>query len=134
MDRKTIKLITKSVQSFGISHFKVREDGSINYISNEPQPTEEEIQAKIAELQEQEKQKQAIQKAKTEGKPYKKGQDPVSFTSEDAIGMLQVKTAFELGVTKTNIKFSNGTILPMTADGFVNFAEWFVEQRNSFFI
>lgn len=58
----------------------------------------------------------------------------IPFMNEDAIAMLQVKAAFEIGVLSTNIEFSNGTILPITAAEFADFAAWFVEQRNSYFI
>ena len=58
----------------------------------------------------------------------------VSLTSKDALGLLQVKTAFELGVTKTNFKFQNGTVMEMTPEVFGTFAPWFAEKRNEFFI
>lgn len=58
----------------------------------------------------------------------------ISFTKEDAIGMIQVKTGFELGLTNTNIEFDNGTIVPIEASEFADFAIWFAEKRNSFFI
>lgn len=58
----------------------------------------------------------------------------VPFTNEDAIGMLQVKAAFEMGVTNTNIEFSNGTIMPMNVSDFPAFAAWFVEKRNGYFV
>ncbi len=58
----------------------------------------------------------------------------VSLTSKDALGLLQVKTAFELGVTKTNFKFQNGTVMEMTPEVFGIFAPWFAEKRNEFFV
>ena len=58
----------------------------------------------------------------------------IPFTSEDAVGLLQVSAAFELGIQNTNIEFSNGTKMPITKDEFPAFAAWFVEQRNSFFV
>ncbi len=57
----------------------------------------------------------------------------ISFTADDGNGVLQVKAAFDLGLTKTNIHFANGTVMPITATEFSEFALWFVEQRNSFF-
>lgn len=56
-----------------------------------------------------------------------------SLTSEDGNGVIQVKNAFEMGLTETNIHFENGTILPMTAADFPAFALWFVTERNKFF-
>ena len=53
--------------------------------------------------------------------------------NEDAIALMQVKSAFGMGVTSTNIEFSNGTIMPMTPTAFQEFAIWFVNKRNSFF-
>lgn len=58
----------------------------------------------------------------------------IPFMNEDAVAMLQVKAAFEMGVLETNIEFSNGTILNITAQDFATFAQWFVAQRNSYFI
>ena len=57
----------------------------------------------------------------------------ISFTKDDGNGVVQVKSAFDLGVTSTIIHFENGTKLPMTEDEFPEFALWFVEKRNSFF-
>lgn len=58
----------------------------------------------------------------------------IPFTDMDAMGMLQVKAAFELGLTATNIEFSNGTVMPMSAAEFPVFALWFVEKRNGYFV
>lgn len=69
---------------------------------------------------------------KTYGESY--GIYRIPFKNEDAMGLLQVKAAFELGLTNTNIIFSNGTIMPIEAKDFMTFASWFVEKRNSFFV
>jgi len=58
----------------------------------------------------------------------------VSLTNRDALAMLQIKTAFELGVKSTNIKFENGTVMEMKAEDFKDFAIWFAIERNKFFI
>jgi len=58
----------------------------------------------------------------------------VPIANEDAMAMLQVKTAFELGATDTNIHFSNGTVMPINSTDFPAFATWFVTQRNSLFV
>lgn len=58
----------------------------------------------------------------------------VSFTKNDGDGLVQVKSAFELGLTETVIRFENGTLLPIKADEFLEFAVWFVNRRNNFFI
>jgi hypothetical protein len=57
----------------------------------------------------------------------------VSFTKDDGDGMIQVKISFELGMQSTNIRFDNGTVMPMTADKFLEFSTWFVDKRNKFF-
>ena len=54
----------------------------------------------------------------------------ISFEASDALGMLQVESAFKMGITFTNIEFSNGTILPMTNTNFEAFAVWFAEKQN----
>ena len=58
----------------------------------------------------------------------------VPFTSEDANGLMQVNTAFAMGVVSTNIHFSNGVVMPIAAIDFEAFALWFVTKRNSFFL
>ena len=58
----------------------------------------------------------------------------ISFTSEDGNGMMQVRTAFDLGVEATTIYFSNGTKMPITTAEFGAFAAWFVQKRNEFFV
>lgn len=70
---------------------------------------------------------------KTTGLEYGTTGVVVPFTSDDAIGVLQVKAALEMGVTSTNIVFSNGQTLPMAAADFTEFATWFAQQRNAFF-
>lgn len=72
------------------------------------------------------------EKAKTDGELY--GGYKVPFTNADAIGMLQVKAAFEMGVMSTNVEFSNGVVMPMSAADFPAFAAWFVDKRNGYFV
>lgn len=79
---------------------------------------------------------QLLQQAKAEGEIYSlNGTDyKVPFMKDDADGLLQVKAAFDLGVGSTNIHFTNGTVMPITAAEFMDFAIWFVNKRNSFFM
>lgn len=58
----------------------------------------------------------------------------VSLTKDDGDGLLQVKAGFELGLTETVINFKNGTKLPIKASEFLSFAQWFVTERNRFFV
>lgn len=58
----------------------------------------------------------------------------ISFTKEDGDGLVQVKSAFELGLTQTTIHFSNGTKMPISSSEFQTFALWFVNKRNEFFL
>lgn len=69
---------------------------------------------------------------KTNGALY--GVYKIPFTNMDAMGMLQVKAGFEMGLASTNIEFSNGTIMPIGAAEFSIFALWFVEKRNGYFV
>lgn len=57
----------------------------------------------------------------------------ISVTAQDGTAMLQVKGAFEIGVTDTVIYFANGTKLPMTASEFPDFSLLFVSERNKYF-
>ena len=78
----------------------------------------------------------AIADHKTNGELYTLGgvEYQVPFMKDDADGLLQVKSAFDMGVLSTNIHFTNGTIMPITSTEFAAFAMWFVEKRNSFFV
>jgi len=58
----------------------------------------------------------------------------VSLTKDDGDGLVQVKSGFEMGLTETVIHFENGVKMPMTAEEFPEFALWFVNERNKFFI
>ena len=58
----------------------------------------------------------------------------ISFTKDDGDGLVQVKSAFELGLTSTLIHFDNGTKMPITSVEFGAFAAWFVQKRNEFFV
>lgn len=57
----------------------------------------------------------------------------ISLTSKDAIALLQIKAAFELGADRTVFKFENGTKMEMTPEMFPEFAAFFVKRRNEFF-
>ena len=58
----------------------------------------------------------------------------VPLDNNAALLMMQVKNAFEMGVTSTNIEFDNGTIMPIQATEFTDFAMWFATERNKFFM
>lgn len=58
----------------------------------------------------------------------------ISFTKEDGDGLVQVKSAFDLGLTQTTIHFSNGTKMLISSSEFLEFALWFVNKRNEFFL
>ena len=57
----------------------------------------------------------------------------ISFTKDDGDGIMQVKIAFELGLTETIIHFDCGTKMPIRVEDFMEFALWFVVERNKFF-
>jgi hypothetical protein len=76
--------------------------------------------------------KEASRALKNEGEYY--DSNLISYTDEDASAMMQVKIAFDFGETQTNIHFSNGTILPITAEEFPDLAQWFVSKRNAYFL
>jgi len=52
---------------------------------------------------------------------------------DDALTLLQVKAAFELGETQTVIEFSNSEKVPVTAEQFASLAMAFSAARNSLF-
>ena len=115
----------------GFSEFTttVDENGVVTY---EPQELDDAIKAEEAK----QAQLEAERVAKEEGEIYTLNDVDykISFTKDDADGMMQVKTAFEMGLTATNIHFYNGTVVPVDVDTFTPLAIWFVEKRNSFFV
>ena len=59
----------------------------------------------------------------------------VSLTTEDANGLIQVKTAFEFGITETNFECSNGTFVPIKSlKDLLHLGEFLVTERNKFFV
>ena len=83
-----------------------------------------------------EEQSRLRKEAMLTGQPYTLNgiEYQISFTANDGNGMLQVKSAFELGLTNTTIHFDNGTKMPITNVEFQDFGLWFVNQRNQYFI
>jgi hypothetical protein len=77
-----------------------------------------------------------IEKAKNEGAVYNlNGVDyKISLTSDDAVGLMQIKTAFDLGVTNTVLHCANGTKVPLTPPDLMPLAQWFTQKRNQFFV
>lgn len=65
------------------------------------------------------------------GKDY--NGNTISFTKDDTDGVIQVKSAFEMGLQETIIHFKCGTKLPMKVEDFNDFALWFMQERNKFF-
>ncbi|DAB40289.1 MAG TPA: hypothetical protein CFH81_08830 [Sulfurovum sp. UBA12169] len=100
--------------------------------------TKEVLGISLEEIEAADKRK--AQKARKEamlaGAPYTLNNTvyQISFTSDDANGLMQVGKAFELGVTSTVVKFENGTTMPVTPAEFSDFAVWFVAERNRFFV
>ena len=107
---------------------KYIEFDTLKEVSNADIRTAENIKA----LNEKEQKDLLIRDAlMLEGEEYNGYQ--ISFTKDDGDGLVQVKSAFELGLTSTIIHFENGTKMPITAEEFPTFAVWFVERRDNFF-
>ena len=101
----------------------------------EPEFSEKELEA-IAKEKANSEAKEQRAAAMLEGDIYPlAGVDyRVSFTKDDGDGLMQVKSAFELGLASTIIYFANGAKMPITAEEFEAFAVWFVNKRNEFFV
>lgn len=106
------------------------EDGTIDTITESQIKQEQEEQALKLE------QSEARDEAMLTGATYTLNDTvyQISFTKEDGDGLVQVKSAFEWGLTQTTIHFSNGTKLPISSTDFPSFALWFVNKRNEFFL
>ena len=76
---------------------------------------------------------EAEREAKNTGLPYLDTGITVPFTNEDAMGVLQVKAGFEMGLTGTVLYLSNGSKLPLTDAEFPDFSLWFMTNRSGFF-
>jgi hypothetical protein len=79
------------------------------------------------------KDKENSRELKIQGKPYTDGGPNISFTKNDAVGVLQVKAAFALGIHNTTLEFDNETKLPIRAEDFQDFFSWYMKERLSFF-
>lgn len=128
--------IVEGKQESGIGEFVP--DGFTVY-ENEPQ---ELVDALALEKQEQEEQALKLEQSKARDEAMLAGATynlnnkdyQISFTKEDGDGLVQVKSAFELGLTQTTIHFSNGTRLLISSSEFLEFTLWFVNKRNEFFL
>ena len=89
------------------------------------------------ELQKQAKAK-AIYDRKYVGTEYANISDEiyiVSLTNDDANGLIQVKTAFEMGISETNFYFENGTVIPLKSiDDLLHLGQFVSIERNKFFL
>ena len=87
-------------------------------------------QDKVAEIVAKSSKSVGVDYTSLSGDTYK-----VSLTSDDANGLIQVKTAFEFGVTETNFECSNGTIVPIKSiEDLLHLGEFMITERNKFFI
>lgn len=115
-------------------------DGFIVYIVG--QEPDELLILLETEKQEQEEQALKLEQSKARDEAMLAGATynlnnkdyQISFTKEDGDGLVQIKSAFELGLTQTTIHFSNGTKLLISSSEFLEFALWFVNKRNEFFL
>ena len=101
-------------------------------IEEEFTPEELEAQATIST-------KQKISLDKQNGKVYTSLDNIdyiVPLTSEDANGLIQVQIGFEKGyISSTNFICSNGVTIPLdSVTNLLHLGEWFVKERNKFFI
>lgn len=115
----------------GNRHYKLVQEWIAEGNTPEPEFTPEELTAK-AELEAEQEASKLRAEAMLTGFEYNGHQ--ISVTAEDGTGLLQVKGAFEMGVTDTVIHFENGTKLPMSASDFTSFALLFVTERNKYFV
>lgn len=95
-------------------------------------PPKTEAQIEAEQLAQAKEDRKALM---LQGKPYtlNSKEYQISFTKDDGDGIVQVQIGFSLGLPSTIIHFDSGAEVPITADEFLPFALWFVENRNSFF-
>lgn len=88
--------------------------------------TPENIALEVEKKEEVERKKIMLQGAMYNG--YQ-----ISFTKDDGDGIVQIKSAFEMGLSSTIIHFDCGTKMPINSSEFNDFALWFMAERNKFF-
>ena len=55
----------------------------------------------------------------------------VSLSNDDANGLIQVRTAFEMGITETKFYFENGTVVPLkSVDDLLHLGQFVSVERN----
>ena len=87
-------------------------------------------QDKVAEIVAKSSKSVGVEYTNLSGDTYK-----VSLTSDDANGLIQVKTAFEFGITETNFECINGTTVPINSiEDLRHLGEFVATERNKFFI
>ena len=125
---KAIKLIYPEIK-FTYQNNKFNILNNINIDLNK-------VEQKAKELEEKYNKQQTIEKIKTEGLTYTLNNQTykIPLTSKDAIGLIQVKNAFELGIQNTIMYFSNGVKIPLNKENFTELATWFSEKRNLLFV
>lgn len=135
---KTFYKIENGQAQVGSGH--IVPESFIEYIvGQEPQELLILLEAEKLEQEEQAlklEQSKARDEAMLAGATYNLNNEDykISFTKEDGDGLVQVKSAFELGLTQTTIHFSNGTKMLISSSDFPTFALWFVNKRNEFFL
>lgn len=96
----------------------------------EPEFTEEELLKQLETKAIYDKKYVGIEYTNLNDEVYK-----VSLTTEDANGLIQVKIAFEFGITETNFYFENGTPVPIKSiEDLLHLGEFVVTERNKFFL
>lgn len=117
--------VSNAIWFEGQNYNKIIVDGENISFDKVDWRTEEEL-AQEAELkQNQERKNLMLQGLEYNG--YK-----ISFTKDDGDGVVQVKSAFEMGLSSTVIHFECGTNMPINADEFNDFGLWFMVERNKF--
>jgi len=134
-----------TVQECLIKHFKsniAKRNGKWCKVSPTGEIIEEldlkdkDIDTIVKSIRQKEDITKKVSKLKKEGIPYNINGVTylIPIKNEDAIGLMQVKNAFELGITSTIMNFSNGVKLPINnKTELQKLLSWFSEKRNLVF-
>ena len=96
----------------------------------EPEFTEEELLKQLETKAIYDKKYVGIEYTNLNDEVYK-----VSLTNDDANGLIQVKTAFEMGITETNFYYENGTVVPLASiDDLLHLGQFISIERTKFFL
>lgn len=83
---------------------------------------------------EEERRKEEREQSRRTGKIYEPWGIVIPFTSKDAAGVMNIHSLFSVGGTSTTMRLSNGVERIVYSNEFPDFIQWFMLERNNYFL